>query len=317
MRLRDTFTLLQNNLVPLGIRATATKAQDGRAATQYHGLDALRHALQAVEPIPAMTHRVQNVLTHAFMQSGRDVMTIPNDELGNWPTLLEAVNKQATLLVEVLQATVSEEKETTLAIELPETTDVGSLAEYVVDLAKFFEKFSGLPVGEGDQRIGSVALSGFDVGSQWLILDPGTVEALALIGWVVRCAMHLIDWGISKAGEIQLLKSMGEDTKSAVEMNQKLRVLYARRLAERTKEKTRSKADNEELNRIANMITECSDLLDRRFAFYPSRKALPAARDAFPPREPGKRSPDDLQLTGSTDDSKMLLSGEDEGEKPE
>lgn len=196
---------------------------------------------------------------------------------------MNVLSNQAGMLKQLLHATVKPESETTLAIELPETADFEELQEVIADIGAFLASMTGLPVGEGDERMQPPVLDDFDVGSKWLLVKASSVAALRFIGFLLRGIFFLADWGRQKQAEANLLAEFADDTKSATELNKKLRLKLAREIAGSIKEKAAPKATNEEINRIAALLTEGEKLVERRVQLLPSLKAPPETRKAFPP----------------------------------
>ena len=106
-----------------------------------------------------------------------------------------------------------------MAIELTNAHDFDDVQSLVADVGKFLRAFTGLPVGDEDERIETIELLDFDVGSKWLLVKTSGIAALRFLGTVFRAIVYLLDWGRQKTLETKLLESAAEDTRTAVELN--------------------------------------------------------------------------------------------------
>ena len=298
MRLRDIQTLLSIHEETLRPSTVGESALDNNAAVRFVRLDEYRHAVKALAVVPALTRFAQAVVDQPLVRDIRDEVTVP---LGVAKPFLDAMNmlaNAASLLKLLLDSTVESETETSIAIELPDTTDLRDLHTLVGEVAEFVAGFTGLPVGDGDDRVDAIELRGFDVGSSWLAMKAASVPIVRLIGLVFRAVVSLRDWMATKDAETKLLAASAEDTQSAVALTKKLRLKLARELAGSVAKEGASKSTPEELNRIAALIASGERLVERRVRLLPSRKAPTDVRRAFPPK-PVDRT-DTMMTVGGT-----------------
>ncbi len=310
MRLRDIQTLLSIHEDTLRPSTVGESALDNNAAVRFVRLDEYRHAVKALAVVPALTRFAQAVVDQPLVRDIRDEVTVP---LGVAKPFLDAMNmlaNAASLLKLLLDSTVESETETSIAIELPDTTDLRDLHTLVGEVAEFVAGFTGLPVGDGDDRVDAIELRGFDVGSSWLAMKAASVPIVRLIGLVFRAVVTLRDWMATKDAETKLLAASAEDTQSAVALTKKLRLKLARELAGSVAKEGASKSTPEELNRIAALIASGERLVERRVRLLPSRRAPTDVRRAFPPK-PVDRT-DTMMLSGVV--TKLLGAGDGDSE---
>lgn len=248
MRLREIQALLHKYLPDLNpIGSTATTA-DRNAANQLRGLHAYRRALDALSVIEALKPFVAPALALPFMSDSRDGFVMPQGELNaHIPTITNLINS-AGLLMNALDQVAAEQNDTTVAVGLPEG-GLAVIVEVTPIIEAFFKGMTGLPMGDGDDRVEEPTFVGFDVGSEWYLVDLHSIQAVILIGWMLRAVQELWVFTSRRIAEDKMLDTYVDDTEDMKEHLKKLRRAYARKLAENVCGKAAKKAKNEDLNR--------------------------------------------------------------------
>jgi hypothetical protein len=288
MRLREMLTRVQAYKTLPTLNTNAAPIPSGAAGLQIGNLNAYAASLRTIVGVPPLTDNVRKLLEHSFLTTFLpiDTVHVPQDQgTAQFIELTKLVETQRAWVERTLEAIAATEDPTTLAVYLPHVENAESLADEITAVGKYLENFVGFHFGETDDTIGEVKLTGFDVGSEWLVFLAHATEALTFIGLVVRAGMRLIDWGIAKAAELKALQAEQADTQNALEHAKTLRRLEARKFAQEIVNKTNSKADNEEVSRLRVVIDKTSEMIERRYKFQATRKALPATLEAFPSDE--------------------------------
>lgn len=315
MRLREMYTRLQTQLPGFPINVGAVKLPNGQNGVALTGLLGLKSRVIALASVPPLHAVMLDVIRHPYLsQMNQDQLVTTVDDGNTFTVLVQNAQFRASVLLDLLTSVIDEETDTTFAVEMPRTDSSTGLADEISEVSQFLEGFRGIPYGEGEDKIGTIALSGVDVGSWWIVFAAEAPAILNMIGWVLRAAQEMLDWNMRRAGELEAVKAMNLDTASVVENTRMMRGVLARKLADQVKGKTGANIDNETLNRMALLIEQGSSIIERRYLFQASRKALPTVVAAFPPAEAPTNSADDLQLTAPTGELKKLL-GQVEPEK--
>jgi hypothetical protein len=125
------------------ISQAEAKLTDGAHAFAFGKLKQLREGLGALRDIAPLTSSVDQVLAHRLVKDyPADSLTVPREEGTLFLNSLNGLRGLTQMLSHLLDSTLREESETTLAVLLPETDDPEMLAREIEPVTAFLTKLS-------------------------------------------------------------------------------------------------------------------------------------------------------------------------------
>jgi hypothetical protein len=318
MRLHEMQNVLDQTIKDLQPKISDVRLADNVLGVQFTSLGAYRRAAEKVSQLPPLRASAETVLGQAPLSNDiRDQISIQTPTAQPIVAMMNMLHLEATLLLSLINATVTKETETSIAILLPDTNDISQLGELVAMVAEYFKQFEGLPVGDDDERVETIELSGFDVGSSWLMVNAIKPVVAKLIGLAWRFSLAVFVDRRRRLAEAAMVEAAAADSADVAKHNRALRKTFRRKMAERLRDAGAKKANNEEINRLAAVIEKGEKLLTRRIALMASTKAPDEIRMAFPPPELPPKSDLEKLLPEVEDMANKLLTiggDDDDGE---
>jgi hypothetical protein len=179
MRLREMVYTLNLDLPKLQT-PTKQEALPGTnvAGVQISGLDGVRSAAASLSKISALRASALEVLQQPFAKHLLDGVWMPQAEYDQLRMKLFALRDAATLLLQALLASTSQQRPNVVSVRLPHPKDLSGLEDSVKFLKIGLEHPIAVLLGE------SIEFDAFDVGTEWL-------DLLALTDATVSCTLGL------------------------------------------------------------------------------------------------------------------------------
>lgn len=173
----------------------------------YYYLDNIlqtKKAIQALQDsgimdssVSAFSSQIMTSLADRFILDGKQYNVFKN-EAGNIKYVINVINQWLNKYVP------TEETETIINIKLPQINTLSDFAASALCLKKALSQL--IPeVG------GNINVKQLDHGSYWLIIDVGTIEAVALVGFLAGAAYQIAIKTINMLKTIEELKSINLD----------------------------------------------------------------------------------------------------------
>jgi hypothetical protein len=275
---------------------TNNQDSNGRPLSRFSNLNQLRAQAERLTEIDAVKAQAVALLHQPFMADGRQQFLVPRAEADAFLSVVAALNSQVALVRSIIDQTVPQESPTTIAVGFPKVNTLSEMAQMAKFVEGYFERFVGLPIGDGDDRVGHVALEGVDTGSIWTLIEAHRPEVVTLVGLAMRYAYDMLKWKRTRAAEASLIEISVAEAADIHKHNKSLRRGIRRRYAEQMRDVVAKKATTEEIARMASIVERGERVIARHVQIVPSLMAAHEVRIAFPSLTKPKVSPHELQL---------------------
>jgi len=297
---------LQSALLKIDVNALGTFTSNRRdGAWVYSGtnLDGLRATLDIVEKIPVLKRYADAANATSLSRRPGDTLEFTNEDFSKLYTATSTVSTLVPTLISALNELNGNEKPYTIYIKLPDTNDLVSAAQTLVEINKIISQVINHPsIG------GHLTLTSWQNGSLWIELAVGSSLAVHTIGKLVNSAALAYREILKnryleeQVNAVAVRAASMEDLRVALQKNLQLlidaeaRQLYNGYIAGNKED---AGNENDQIERIKYSIKTLSELLDKGAEIHPSLLA---------PQEEQKLFPDMKALPKLLSDIKQLKS---------
>jgi hypothetical protein len=248
-------------------------------------LVAFRKNLELLRAIPALTRFYSAAFdeTTLFKRIGDD-LEFPEPEFRRLQGISLAVQNLVPALRDTLVDLTGEEKENTIFVRLPDSTDLKEVTEAMRD----FEKLLGQVVYHPKVN-GKIVLAGWEKGSLWMEILVGTAVAATVVAHVVKAAAiayrKILDNKIISA-QIEGLQAKAEsmdDIKNALKIHLEMLVdAEARQIYAAYYKGAEEPDDNEQIERLKHSVKTLAELMNKGAEVQPGLLLPPETKSEFP-----------------------------------
>lgn len=211
-----------------------------------------------------------------------DAIVINNSTFNTFNNTMIELRSRGQLLLATLRANLPPEDATSVAIKLPPTADLATVAETLTELNTALQQ---LVLNE--HVGGDVRLSSFDRGSNWIVVMLGSAAALRLLGGLLRIIMETRLKEVEVASRREMLRRMKlkTDAIAAIEeaLEEEIRDFRDERLDELAEGVGIPESDHDTRARVRFALNAFTDLIGRGAEIEPSANLPSADAALFPP----------------------------------
>jgi len=211
-----------------------------------------------------------------------DAIVINNDTFNIFNNMMSQLRVRGQLLLATLRANLPPEDATAVAIKLPPTADLATIAETLTELNTALQQ---LVLNE--HVGGDVRLSSFDRGSNWIVVILGSAAAVRLLGGLLRIIMDTRLKEIEVASQREMLRRMKlkTDAMAAIEeaLEQEIRDFRDERLGELADGVGVPSSDHDTRARVRFALNAFTDLVGRGTEIRPTANLPSPDAELFPP----------------------------------
>jgi hypothetical protein len=285
MNLRSISAALRG-INPSGTGSFRSKATGPNTAI-YTGsnLNAFRKNLEQLQAIPALArfHKSAFDETSLFKRVG-DELEFTEPEFRRLQGISLAVQNLVPALQETLIDLVGEEKDNTVYVRLPDSTDL----KEVTDTMREFEKLLGQVVYHPKIN-GNIVLAGWEKGSLWMEILLGTTLAATVVAHVVKSAAiayrRILDNKMisSQIDGLQAKAESMHDIKNGLKIHLEMLVdAEARQIYYSYYKSSDGPEDNEQIERLKHSVKTLAELMNKGAEVQPGLLLPPEIKSEFP-----------------------------------
>ena len=278
MRLRQIEAVLEDAIPRLDFETRAISDYNVRIGNFQRAIEAARKIRQT----GVLLEESEAVLLHPDIVNNVSVeITIPKPQHDSFKNAIEVLRARATRFHEILHSELPEEPEHSIAVRLPDESDLDDLCAAIREVKQALEQAIVNPfVG------GSVRLASFDRGSNWMELVLGSAVAVRIVGYLLRLVLDFESRKLDNAAKRELVRNLGlqNDFVAAAErkFEEQLDEMFATGIETIADATGAPEADHEYRQRLKHSFRLFSDLIQRGLEIHPALVSPADVRDTFP-----------------------------------
>ena len=189
MRLRDIQQVLSDRIDELQL-----VAKDLSGSIEIRGSERVLEALEDLENTGVFKQEITALLSESVIVNNvAERIVVPPPIHQNFHNTLTRLHQKATILLEILNEFIGEQDPHSIGVKLPPRLDLEQTAEIIRDLNKLLQQALVNP-----DTNGTIALQGFDRGSEWLEIGLGSVTALIFFSQMIQFYFRMKDKMLQK-----------------------------------------------------------------------------------------------------------------------
>ena len=304
MRIDEMRELIEQEIdnLHVEVKQVPQDPQNRRISGQQKAVAAAR----ALDVTGAFPIEVGSVIGDQNLSDAVDPIVIRKEVAEQFAFNVGKLHEAAACVHRTLHALILDTSETQVVIRLPDNRDLSALVEDLSNLNRLISQ-----AVLNDHVNGAVRVAGFDRGSEWLILDLDSIQAVVMLGMMYKYLL----WIREKEQNIQIKRSWAESMDMDNEAKRKFYQALDNQLKMHEKETLDlvlqagniPTSENELSQRVLNSVKSLEKLVNKGMKIGPVTTSPRKVRELFAGAE-------------SFEDAKKQLeagTGLDEGEEPD
>lgn len=276
MRLRDIQRVLSNTVDELHI---VTKDIRDANNIEIHDSRRALEAIEALEDTGIFKQEITALLSHsAIVNNVAERIVVPLPIYQGFHDILARLQQKGTILREVLNEFIGEQDPHSVGVKLPPRLDLEQTAEIIRDLDKLLQRALVNP-----DTNGTIALQGFDRGSEWLEIGLGSVAALTFFSQMIQFYFRTKEKAVEIEGKREFVRTIRLKNDTLEDVNKALsEELETYREQELNKLLGKNNEQNERIKLSLDLLKV---LMDKGLQIRPSLTAPEETQLSFSPPE--------------------------------
>lgn len=185
MRVTEAYDILERNIRRLGMPSQREERIHGNTqGHRYTGMSKLVEAVNELSTVPGLQAECGNVQATTFFQTGTDGGVATQQDWNGLQELVNQLKNIATRVRDVLASMVAETSPNSIAVKLPNVTDLGEMRRVIGDLQVALERPVQMVLKE------QITVEGVDRGSMWLVLVGSATMVVKFTFGMLYAANH-------------------------------------------------------------------------------------------------------------------------------
>lgn len=277
MSLKEIISILKSTRSTLDIQKDYNKSNH---VFRFDNLDKFRKDIYKLETTGLFENQIDYLLESALFKSNKNSIRL-NLQEGN--ALIQFLSQFITTFDNVLytlNSIVSDEKENSIYVKLPPTSDLEDLSRHSSEIHKIFSQ-----VIFDEEINGKLEIVSVDNGSIWIEIYVGSVAAISLIGgmvWSASVIYKKMQEGRILENQVKSLKIRNDSFK---EIQEKQALLLNHMVAAETQmliDENYKTSKPEQVERMKHSIKLLADLIDKGAEIHPSIGEPENVKNLFP-----------------------------------